>query len=244
MFRDPDASLIAIFKNHAIKNEQKSIEAGRPIFDDLEVCEIRTAGSRDVGVFPATAVSQWEPDPDGGQKAVTYAERFRHQYQQFKAKAAQTKSGTPLAHVPFLSEARRAELRAQNIYTVESLAGVDGQELKNLGIGGRELKNKAIEYIEEASKGAPNLQLQAELDALRARNAVLEEDRETLEKHIGAKQAEKEPGALARDPEFDDMTTEQLREFVTANTGHAPVGNVNRKALVRMAQEVRPDKVA
>lgn len=234
--RDPDASLVALFKHHAIKNEPKSTEAGRPIYDDMEVCEIRSPGSRNIGVYPATAISQWVEDPETREMVpLTYAERFAHQYQQFKRQAAQTKSGTPLAHAPFLTEARRAELRAQNIYTVEALASIDGQELKNLGIGGRELKNKAVEYIEEAARGAPNLQLQAELEALKARNAVLEEDRKIAE----VKKAE-----LARDPEFDDMTLEQLREFVTANTGHEPVGNPNRKALVRMAQEARPDKVA
>ncbi len=108
-------------------------------------------------MFPATAFSHWEIDPQTGEQAkVTYAERFQRQYQQFKAHATQTKSGTPLAYAPFLTEARRAELRAQNIYTVEALAAIDGQELKNLGPGGRELKNAAMEYIEEAKARAPN----------------------------------------------------------------------------------------
>jgi hypothetical protein len=95
-------------------------------------------------VLPATSVSHWAIDPaTGGQIKVTYAERFRRQYQQFKALTAQTKSGTPLTHAPFLTEGRRAEMRALNIYTVEQLAAIDGQELKNIGTGGRELKNAA-----------------------------------------------------------------------------------------------------
>src|SRR4030095_3061226 len=103
------------------------------------------------------AVSHWITDIYGGDaRQVTYAERFSRQYQQFKAQSAQTKTGTPLAEVPFLTEARRAELRAQNVYTVEQLVAVDGQELKNLGVGGRELKNKAIEYVEESKLAAPN----------------------------------------------------------------------------------------
>ena len=35
----------------AFKDERKSIEAGRPIFQDLEVVEIRFAGSKDCGVY-------------------------------------------------------------------------------------------------------------------------------------------------------------------------------------------------
>jgi hypothetical protein len=163
--RDPDASLVALFKNFAQRNEAKSVAAGRLVCDDVEIVEIRFPGSRAVSVFPATAVSHWSTDPhSGGQVQVTYAERFARQYRQFKEHAAQTKSGTPLQHAPFLTEARRAELRALNIYTVEALAHIDGQELKNLGPGGRELKNQAEEYIEEAKTRAPNLVMQAELD--------------------------------------------------------------------------------
>mgnify|MGYP003694582783 CR=1 FL=1 len=50
---------------------------------------------------------------------------------------------------PFLTEARKSELKGQNIYTVEALAVIEGAELKNLGPGGRDMKNQAIEYIEQ-----------------------------------------------------------------------------------------------
>ena len=226
--RDPDAAAVALFKNLAKKNEVKSLKEGRPIFDDIEVVEIRFPGSRNVAVFPATAFSHWAEDfTTGEQTAVTYAERFSRQYQQFKSQAAQTKSGTPLAHVPFLTEARRAELRALNIYTLEALAVVDGQELKNLGHGGRDLKNKAQEYIAESKSNAPNLQLAAELEAVKARNAILEEDAK-LKKEL------KIP-----DNQFDDMSLDQLRDFIATNTGHAPHGSLNRKTLVRMATEAQ-----
>jgi hypothetical protein len=168
---DPDDNLLVMFKQHAVPNEAKSREAGRLICDDMDVVEIRRPGARDFTVLPATSVSHWAIDPaTGGQIKVTYAERFRRQYQQFKALTAQTKSGTPLTHAPFLTEGRRAEMRALNIYTVEQLAAIDGQELKNIGTGGRELKNAAQVFIEESLKSVPNLQLQAEIEALKAQN--------------------------------------------------------------------------
>jgi len=40
------------------------------------------------------------------------------------------------------------------------------------------------------------------------------------------------------------MSDEQLREFITTNTGQAPQGNSSHKTLVRMATEARPNKVA
>ncbi len=233
--QDPDETLVALFKNHAQMNEAKSVAAGRPIFDEMEVVEIRSPGSRDFKVFPATAVSHWQVNPyTTEQTQITYAERFAHQYRQFKARSAQTKSGTPLEHAPFMSAGKVAEMRAMNIYTVEAMAAVDGQELKNLGTGGRELKNAAIEYIAEAKTNvAPNLQMQAELEQLRARNAILEEDL----LHVKSKQS-------AIESEFENMDLAQLREFITTNTGQAPLGSMNKKTLIRMAIECRPDKVA
>lgn len=225
-----DDVLLVLFKHHANPNEAKSLEAGRPIFDDVEVIEIRSPGNKQtVSVHPANFFSHWATDPNtGGQIKVSYAERFARQYQQFKAQAAQTKAGTPLEYAKFITEARRAELRALNIYTVEALAALDGQELKNIGQGGRELKNQAMEYIEEAKKGAPNLQMQAEIEALRARNAILEED------------------AAARNGkgDFDEMDDKALRDFITAQTGHAPAGALPRKQLLRMAADARNEKVA
>src|SRR6187455_2511716 len=102
--KSSDATIVAVFRQMAIKNDAKTAEAGRLICDDWEVCELRYPGSKNVGVYPATAMSHWETDPTTGEQViVTYAERFRHQYQQFRAHAQQTKEGTPLTFVPFLT---------------------------------------------------------------------------------------------------------------------------------------------
>jgi len=229
--RDPDEALVAIFKNYAIPNEAKSAAAGRLVCDDVEMCEIRFPGRRDWQPFPATAFSHWTTDLNtGGQRKVTYAERFPRQYRQFKEQAVQTKSGTPLTHAPFLTEARRAELRALNIYTVEALAQLDGQELKNLGAGGRDLKNAAQEYMEETKQRGISLQAEQELVALRARNQVLEDDNAAL----------KQKALINGSAEFDDMSDEQLRDFIKTHSGHTPQGNLNRKTLLRMATDVKP----
>ena len=235
-YHDPDDNLVVLFKHQAFENSEKSLAEGRPIFDEVEVCEIRAPGLKDVKVFPATDVTRWIDDPfTGRQRKQTYVERFRHQYQQFKAHAAQTKSGTPLELAAFLSDGRRAELRAQNVYTVEMLADIDGAELKNLGPGGREMKNRAIEFIAESRATAPNKQMLAELEMLRARNALLEEDLQ-LKKNA-------EPHEPA---EFAGMSLDQLREFITVNTGQEPLGakTMNRKTLIRLAENARPERVA
>lgn len=237
--RDPDDVLVVQFKHLAMPNDAKSLAEGRPIFDDVEVCEIRAPGSRDVKYFPATAVSAhgWLADPiTGEQRQVTYAERFPRQYQQFKARAAQTVTGTPLDFAAFLTDGKRAELRAQNVYTVEMLAAIEGQELKNLGPGGREMKNKAAKFIEDAKAGAGDKQMQRELMALKARNQILEEDNEALRKQ---RAANGNP-----DGEFEDMSDDQLRAYIADHTGKEPQGALPRKTLLRMAAEATPSRAA
>ena len=81
---------------------------------------------------------------------------------------------------------------------------------------------------------APNKQMLAELEALRARNAVLEEDN----------QFKKQLEERAPVNEFDNMSDKQLREYITTNTGQAPQGNVARRTLVRMAMDAQPKEVA
>lgn len=227
--RDPDENLVVTFKYQPMENAAESLKEGRPIFEDVEVCEVRVPGMKDWKVFPAHFFSNWVTDPFTlSQRKLTYAERFRHQYRQFQEHAAQTKTGTPLDYAKFLTDARRAELRAINIYTVEALAAIDGAELKNIGMGGREMKNQAIAYLEETKSGAVNKQMEVELEMLRARNVILEEDVAAL-RSLKAK----------AEAEFAEMSDTQLKEFIAAHTGHTPLGNPNRKTLIRMALEAR-----
>jgi hypothetical protein len=229
--QDPDSVLIVLFKHAAIPNEAASVKAGRLVADDMEVCEVRFPGSRAVSVFPAHAFCPLKVfDPlTGRERSITYAERFAPQYKQFSAHTAQTRTGTPLDYAPFLTEARRAELKSQNIYTVEALAHIDGQELKNLGPGARELKNAAESFIERAAAGAVPIQMEAEMAAMRARNQVLEDDILALKR----KAAENPSGAR----DFSAMSAEQLRAYITERTGHAPHGSLGVKVLQRMAAD-------
>jgi hypothetical protein len=227
-----DENVVPLFRNLSRLNKAKSDAEGRPIYDDIEAVEIRFAGSRNYGVYPANEMSHWIIDPyTGEQRSITYAERFRRQYLQFKEHATQTKSGTPLEHISFLTEARKAELRSQNIYTVEMLAAVEGAELKNLGPGGREMKDQAVEYIAQGKANVPNIQMQAEIDALRAKMAVMEEDNSLLKYKT-----------VSGEARFEAMDLDALREFITTNTGHSPMGSLNKKALIRLAMEVPPSK--
>jgi hypothetical protein len=105
----------------------------------------------------------------------------------------------------------------------------------NLGPGGRDQKNKAEEFLKQSKMLAPSMQIQAELEALKARNQMLEDDNKAL----AAKAAE-----TCGDDLLDAMSDLQLKDFITTNAGSRPLGNPKRATLLRMAMDARPTKAA
>jgi hypothetical protein len=217
--------VIVTFKSMTRKDENESKTAGRPIYKDTEVCEMRFAADRlRVSIFPAHSFAGFRPAGQGTQEPITYAEKYNAQYLRFKQGKQQVQEGTPLSELPFLTEAKRLELRALNIYTAETLASLDGQPLKTLGPGGRELKNQAQAYLDNAAGSADVTKQAAEIAALKEQVAFL--------------QAEKrEPDGAGRKPSTDD-----LKAIIKARTGAAPRGNPSIETLQRMVAELEPVK--
>ena len=200
---------------------------GRPIFRDQEYVEVRIAGDRNYApVFPATAM--WKRI-DGIE--VSYAERWPDQYRRFKENQEQVAHGTPLSELPFLTQAKRAELRALKIYTAEALAGLEGRNLRALGMEANSLKGQAKAYIDKAHGSADVVRmaemitaLQQQIEELKAAGMkpVMPSDAETLEMSV----------------QLASLDDEQLKEFIAEKTGSRPRGNPNHDTLVRMAQDL------
>lgn len=214
-----DALIVPFFKTVAQEDIKASKAAGRPIFKDVEVVEVRIAGDRNFApVFPAHAM--WKRI-DG--EEITYAERFKDAYERFAAGKEQIADGTPLSELPFLTEAKRAELRALKVYTAEALAALDGKNLTNLGGTGRELKNQAIAFLEKATGTAGSVALAAEVEALKAELAELR-------------------GGNA--PEDPDDEKETLKAQIASITGQRPKGNPGVETLRDMLADLQTEQVA
>jgi hypothetical protein len=214
-----------VFKTMAVQNDAKSKAAGRPIFDDVEMVEVRIAGDRHFNpCFPAH--SFWQRDEHGYE--ITYAMRWPEQYRRFKENSAQSASGTPLEELPFLTQAKRSELKALSIYTAEALSALDGRNLKTLGIGGRELKDQATAYLAKAAGSADVVRLAAQ-------NADMQAQIETLRQQLLASQ---KPAETA-EPSDDDLKA-RIKEL----TGAAPRGTPSRETLERMVAEAEQSEAA
>jgi len=153
-----DSKLFVVFYKATELNEAKSLEAGRPVHDEVDLVKIIIPGQRDSVVAKA----------DYG-----YQSRFPKQWAQYKAKADQIGSGTPLSEVTWLSLAQVADLRAMNVHTVEQLANLPDSSA-HVFMGFQGLKQRAAAFLEAAAGNAPLLKLQSELESRDAKIAELE----------------------------------------------------------------------
>lgn len=144
---DADKKLFVVFFSEAVQNEFKSQEAGRPIFDDVDMIRIMYPGQRDTTV---------------GIAHFGYQQRFPKQWAQYKSKNEQTVSGTPLGVVTWLTKGQVAELNHVNIHSVEQLAGMP-DNISQRFMNHHALKQQAQAYLDAAAGSAPLLKMQAEL---------------------------------------------------------------------------------
>lgn len=217
------ALVIPRFYIHTVPNPVKSKEAGRPIFDDMEVVEVRFAADRQtIGVYPANAQCGQMEDEFGNFRPMTYAERWPEQYRRFKANQQQIAEGTPVDELPFLTQSKRAELRALGVFTAEALAALDGQPLKNLGQGGRELKNQAQAYLDAASGTANVTKMAAQIAELQER----------------IRELTSESAPVTGASKFASWTADQIKDWIEEKLGERPRGNPSLSTLIKRAEEV------
>ena len=159
--RGADARALVRFFIQPVKNEKKSAEEGRPIYEDREYCEIIVPGNKtNRPIKPVTEIVK---------------KRFPQQYAKWKAtgEGDYTGEGTPLTEVPWISRSQVEELAYWRIRSLEQLAGIT-DEICTKTIGLYELRRKAQLHIDAAAKIAPLESLREELEQRDAQIAALE----------------------------------------------------------------------
>jgi hypothetical protein len=228
------------FFSDPVKHETKSREAGRPIFTDAEFVRIRWPGDRNRElVAPANQPSVRNPDTN---EWLTYIDRYPRHYEAFKQNATFIGEGAPIEEAPFLTKAQVAELKAVNIFTIESLAGLSESSMSKLGMGARKLMDQAKAYVEKAKDSALETKLAAQ-------NADLREQLKALGAQVAAlsgKDLVRTPTPEPDAPEDSDVSpfegweASQLKAYIKDKTGEAPRGNPSLETLMRMAEDARP----
>jgi|3_EtaG_2_1085321.scaffolds.fasta_scaffold22774_3 hypothetical protein len=131
-----DANLLVQFYQGTKKNQIRSAEEGRPIFEEIPYIRIMIPGNR-------SNVIDRPIRPQDKQ-------RFAQYWKAYEAGQEQGLIGTPLSAWPALSKSEVEELNHFNIRTVEQLADLNDTEAQKFS-GIIALKNKAQAFIDLAN---------------------------------------------------------------------------------------------
>jgi hypothetical protein len=160
-----DKNLIVNFYMRAVKNNFKSQESGRPIFDEKEFVRVIIPGdTRSVFDNPVTDEHRF---------------RFKEKYARFKEGLTQATSGTPLEIWPQMTVGMVAELKAMQIHTVEQLATLNDALAQRI-MGANDLRRRAQAFLDAAEGDATNSKMAAELEKRDIEIATLQAKMEQL----------------------------------------------------------------
>jgi hypothetical protein len=153
-----DEKLFVKFYPYYTENVEKTIEEGRPVYDDCDFIRIVTPGDRNNIVDrPVRASDKF---------------RFAKQYEHYKQHGAQALTGTVLEEWPMISRAMVENLKTVGFHTVEQLAEARDDIVQRFP-GMTMLKQKAQNYLDLAKGAAPVAKLESALAEAVNQNEVL-----------------------------------------------------------------------
>lgn len=170
-----DEKLIVRFFKHPLKNDLKTEQEGRPIYDEVDHISIRIPGDKTSEILRPIR-------PEDKQ-------RFPRHWLQYQAGQEQGVSGTPLAEWPVMNRAQVEEMAFFNVKTVEQLADLNDIHCQKWpGINKLKLQARAfLDYAKEGSAPIAKLTAQIEerdnmIETMRKQLADLQSSVDTLKK--------------------------------------------------------------
>lgn len=144
---------LAIFFKGSRHNPTKSVETGSPMFDDVTMIRVITPGDND-GNGVEVEARDW------------HKQRFPREWDAFQKKQDYKMPGTPLSIMFADSPATVKMFEAKSIYTVQQLATLDDSVIMAGNPMFRQHKTRAQQWLSTALKGAEDLKLRQEKEAL------------------------------------------------------------------------------
>lgn len=177
-----DSNLAVTFYKRSVKQEDASIEAGRPIFKEFDFIRI---------MVPGDNLSEIDTYANEGHKA-----RFPRHWAHYMNKVGDHQDfvGTPIEQWTLITRSQAEELRGLKFPTVESVANCSDQQMQRIGMvagmSPHSFREKAKAFLNLASDSAEVAQREAELQALRAENDKIKAETEAklaaMEKQMSA----------------------------------------------------------
>jgi hypothetical protein len=198
-----DSRLAVTFYKRSMKQDDASLEAGRPIFKEFDFVRIMVPGDA------LTEIDTYAND--------SHKQRFPRQWAHYMNQVGDHQDiiGTPLEQWTQITRSQAEELRGLKFPTVESIAHCSDQQLQRIGMAAgmnpHAFRDKAKAFLNLAEKvGDDNLR-EAEIDKLRQENAAIKAEADAkLAKQqeqidaLMAMMAEKKPRAKAKKEEVTE----------------------------------------
>lgn len=143
--RSQDAKLMVRFYSKQVKNEAKSLEQNRAVYEEKTFINIKIPGDKNNDVNRIAFPEDFQ--------------RFPIHYDHFQ-KGREQVVGTPINALPFLNETQVEEYKAIHIRTVEQLAGMADVQCQKF-MGSIDHKQKAQQWL-AAFNGADALRAEIE----------------------------------------------------------------------------------
>jgi hypothetical protein len=150
------------FFQHPMLHGKQSLEAGRQVFVDVPHVEIVVAG-QDKQKFVGPVNEQIEA-------------RFPEEYALFLKGEQMVRTGTPIEQWPQLTPSQVMMLKQLNAYSVEDVASLSDENVRNLGPGGYKMRDDAAKFLKlalAASDAGKMEEIQKQMVAMAEANAAL-----------------------------------------------------------------------
>lgn len=162
------------FKRIAVPDAKRTLESGRRVTKDVDFAFIMQPGSRDQVERIAADWLKMLKDKSLNGSPDAYPQEwidgFHRKYEAWQQGQDAPLNGTSVKEWPMLSPSQASNFIALNILTIEDVAAMTEDALRNFGIGGRELRDKAREWL---AGGEIAKTVQQENEALKAQLAEL-----------------------------------------------------------------------
>jgi len=180
--QNADSRLSVRFYKRAIKQEDASTEAGRPIYKEFDFVNICVAGDN------LTEIDTFALE--------NHKQRFPLHWAQYINKLGNDNEGyegTPLSEWPLVSKSQAEELRGLKFHTVEAVANASDQQLQRIGmVAGMSpyaFRDKAKSFLNLADKTAESDKRDQEINALKEELAKKEQETAKIKAETDAKLA-------------------------------------------------------
>ena len=181
--QNADSRLQVRFYKRAIKQEQESMDAGRPIYKEFDFVHICVAGDS------LTEIDTYALNNHKARFPVQWAH-----YQNRVGADDQEVVGTPVSEWPIVSKSQAEELRALKFHTVESIAGASDAHLQRMGMAAGmspyAFRDKAKAFLNLATNAAETDKRETEINALKEELAKKELETAKMKAETDAKLAQ------------------------------------------------------